>query len=261
MLFAQFIILLLSTAELSWAKDTLPDPGAVMEKVIERSQEVSRADEANQYSYQKRSIEEELDATGKATKKTEEIYEVIPIEGMPFERLVKVQGRELTEKELKEQNRKEEDFRKKVAKQDAQHSSSTNNDYLNKELVDRFVFRVEGRTNLFGRSVLILSFQPKSGGSEKKIADKVLKRLAGTLWIDEEESEIAQLILGLTDDLSLGWFGMIGSLKQFDLMMERARLPEGVWVDRKQTLVVGGRKVFSTMHFRAIEESSNFRKP
>jgi len=231
-----------------------------MEKVIQRSQEVARAGEADKYRYEKRSVEEELDATGKPTKTTEEIYDVIPIQGVPFERLVKVQGRDLSAKEVKEQNRKEEEFRKKVAEQDAERSSGTN-DVLNQELIDRFVFRVEARSNFLSRPVLILSFRPKPSAPEKKIADKVLKRLAGILWIDEEESEIAQLKLGLTADLSLGLFGMIGSLKQFDLTLERARLPEGVWVDRKQTLVLGGRKVFSSMHYRTVEESSNFRKP
>ena len=242
------------------ANTDLPDAAAVMEKVIQRSQEAERTGEADKYRYDKRSVEEELDRSGNPTKTTEELYDVIPISGVPFERLVKVQGRELNEKEVKEQNRKEEEFRKRVAEQSTDRSSRTNDDYLNQEVVDRFVFRIEGRTNLLSRPVLILSFHPKPSAPEKKIADKVLKRLAGTLWIDEGESEIAQLKLGLTADLSLGLFGMIGSLKQFDLMLERERLPEGVWVDRKQTLVLGGRKVFSTMHFRAIEESSNFRK-
>jgi hypothetical protein len=245
----------------SQTKSELPDPGAVMEKVIQRSREVARADAANKYAYQKYSIEEELDAAGRPTKTTEEIYDVIPIGGVPFERLVKVQGRDLTEKQVKEQDRKEEEFRKKLSEQNAERSTATNNDYLNQEIIDRFAFRIEGRTNLLNRPALILSFQPKPAAPDKKIADKVLKRLAGTLWIDEEESEIAQLKLGLTADLSLGWFGMIGSLKTFDLTLERARLPDGVWVDKKQTLVLGGRKVFSRMHFRAVEESSNFHKP
>jgi hypothetical protein len=232
-----------------------------MDKVIQRSQEIARTAEADKYRYEKRSVEEELDTVGKPTKTTEEIYDVIPIRGVPFERLVKVKGRDLTEKEAKEQDRKEEEFRKNVTEHDPGRASSTNSDVLNKELIDRFVFHVEGRSNFLTRPVLILSFQPKPSAPEKKIADKVLKRLAGTLWIDEEESEIAQLKLGLTADLSLGLFGMIGSLKQFDLTLERARLPDGVWVDRKQTLVLGGRKIFSSMHYRTVEESSNFRKP
>jgi hypothetical protein len=240
---------------------TLPDAATVMENVIRRSDEVARADEADEYRYEKRSVEEELDAAGKATKTTEEIYEVIPIQGMPFERLVKVQGRELTVKEIKEQDRKEAEFRKSVAEHAPQKSSMTNNGWLDKKLVDYFIFRVEGRSNFLGRSMLMVSFEPKARGPEKTIADKVLKRLAGTLWIDEQDSEIVLVKVRLTADLSLGLFGMIGSLKQFDLTIERERLPDGVWVDRKQTLVLGGRKVFSTMHFRAVEESSNFRKP
>src|SRR5215831_7619119 len=69
----------------------MPDAEAVMEKVIERSQEVARAGEAEKYRYERHSVEEELDAAGKATKTTEEVYDVIPIQGFPFERLVKVQ--------------------------------------------------------------------------------------------------------------------------------------------------------------------------
>lgn len=240
----------------------LPGPAIVMSNVVRRSEDTARADEADKYCFEKRSVEEELDASGKATKTTEETYEVIPIHGIPFSRLVKIQGKELTEKQVKEQNRKEEEFRKKLAEQESGQSSTTNKDSLDKDLINRFAFQVERRENLQGRPVLVLSFRPKANrGPEKTVADKVLNRLAGTLWVDEQESEIAQLKVGLTADLSLGWFGMIGSLKQFDLTLERERLPDGVWVDRKQTLVLAGRKVFSTMRHRTVEESSKFRKP
>jgi hypothetical protein len=259
--FTQILAMIVSDRCASQVSDDLPDAETVMKNVVHRSEAVARVGEADKYRYEKRSVEEELDAAGKPTKTTEELYDVIPIGGMPFERLVKVQGRELTEKELKEQNRKEEEFRKRMAEQGTERSSATNNDWLDPKLVDRFVFHVEGRSNLLSRPVLILSFKPKPLAPEKTIADKVLKRLAGTLWIDEQESEIAQVKVGLIADLSLGWFGMIGSLKQFDLTLERAPLADGVWVDRKQMLVLGGRKVFTTMHFRAVEESSNFRKP
>ena len=243
------------------AGDALPDPTTVMNQVVQRSQEMARHDEADQFCYEKRSVQQELDSSGQPTKTTEELYEVVPIGGVPFPRLVKIQGKELTEKQVKEQDRKEAAFRKKAAKQEAD-PASTNKGGLDKELIDRFVFQVQKREAFKARPVLVLSFRPKSNpGPEKSIADKVLGRLAGTLWIDEQESEIAQLKVGLTADLSLGWFGMIGSIKQFDLTLERERLPEGVWVDRKQTLVLGGRKVFSTMHYRTEEESTKFRKP
>jgi len=240
----------------------LPDGATVMKKVIQRAQDVGRADEEDKYCYEKRSVDEELDASGRVTKTTEEDYEVFPILGVPYSRLVKIQGRELTEKETRDQNREEEEFRKRTAEQQSKQSSTTNTDWLDQSVVDRFAFQVEGRGRLQDRQVLVLSFHPKPNrGPEKTITDKVLNRLAGTLWVDEAESEIAQVKLGLTADLSLGWFGMVGSLKRFDLTLERARLTDGVWVDRKQTLLLFGRKLFSPMRFRTTEESSNFRKP
>ncbi|HTL58052.1 MAG TPA: hypothetical protein VL361_20355 [Candidatus Limnocylindrales bacterium] len=240
----------------------LPDADTVMKNVLHRSQETALTGDSDKYSYQKHSIEEELDASGKPIKTTDKTYQVVPILGVPFSRLIKIQNRDLTEKETREQDKKEQEFRKKLAERQPAQIGATNKEGLDEQLISRFVFQVEGQETLHDRPVLILSFHPKpNNGREKTVGDKVLARLAGTLWVDEQEWEIAQLKLGLTAELSLGWFGMVGSIKQFDLAIERARLPDGVWVDTKQTLELGGRKVFSTMHFRNVEESTNFRKP
>ena len=251
----------LSLAGRLLAGDVLPDAATIMNRVVQRSQQTAHQDDADQFCYEKHSVQQELDASGNPTKTTEELYEVIPIGGVPFPRLVRIQGKALTDKQVKEQERKEAAFRKKVAEHQTD-PGATNRGGLDKELIDRFAFHVEKRENLQDRPVLVLSFRPKlNRAGEKTIEDKVLGRLAGTLWIDEQESEIAQLKVGLTADLSLGWFGMIGSIKQFDLMLQRERLPQGVWVDRKQTLVLAGRKILGTMHYRTEEESTGFRKP
>ena len=240
----------------------LADADTIMKNVVRRSQETARADEADKYSYKKHSIEEELNASGKPTKTTDKTYQVVPILGVPFSRLIKIQNRDLTEKEVREQDKKEQEFRKKLEERPPDQTGATNKEGIDEALVSRFVFQIEGRENLHDRATIILSFHPKPNtGRDKTVGDKVLARLAGTLWVDEQEWEIAQLKLGLTADLSLGWFGMIGSIKQFDLAIERARLPDGVWVDTRQTLELGGRKVLSTMHVRSTEESTNFHKP
>jgi hypothetical protein len=240
----------------------LPDASQVIERVVQRADDVACAGEAGKYAFEKHSISEELDTLGKATKTTERTYEVIPIQGVPFSRLVRIGNRNLTEQETKAQNRKELEFRKKVARNDAETMAEKNGDWLDKDLVDRYDFKVEGRDSFQSRPVLILSFNPrKNHGVEKTIEDKVLNRLAGTLWVDEKEAEIAQLKVGLTEDLSLGWFGAVGSLKQFDLKLVRAPLADGVWVTQKQVVMMCGRKIVSSMRHSTLEESSNFRKP
>lgn len=206
---------------------SLPAACAVMKRVVERANDAGPAREARKYAFEKRSTTEELDGSGKPIKTKEEIYQVVPIDGIPFSRLVRLRDHELTREEIEAQNRKEKEFRQRVARKGAKPESD-DDDALDVHLVDRFAFKVEGRERLQGRSVLTLSFRPKGNrGAEKTVEDKVLNRLAGTLWVDEQEAEVSQLKVGLTEDLSLGLFGMIGSLKQFDLQIERERLGDG----------------------------------
>ncbi len=246
----------------SGVDDALPDAAQVMQRVVQRADDVARAGEASEYVFEKRSISEELDTSGRATKTTEQTFEVIPIQGIPFSRLVKIGNRDLTREETEVQTRKELEFRQRVGRKDAEPVGRRNRNWLDMRLVGRYDFKVEGRDSLLGRPVLILSFHPKPNYvAEKTIKDKVLNRLAGTLWIDEQEAEIAQLKVGLTEDLSLGLFGAVGSLKQFDFKLERAPLADGVWVTRKQDIVLCGRKILSSVAHRTLEESSNFRKP
>lgn len=53
---------------------------------------------------------------------------------------------------------------------------------------------------------------------------------------------------------------MLGSLHQFDMDVERVRTPDGVWINGKQSTHLAGRKLFSPMRVRTMEESSGFMK-
>jgi hypothetical protein len=229
--------------------------------MVQRAEEVARANEAKKYSYEKRSHTEELDGAGKIAKTTDKLYAVVPIEGVPFSRLIKIQNRDLTEEEIQQQNRKEEEFRQRARSHHGKRKFKGEEDMLNPSLIEHYDFKTERRDCVDNRSVLVLSFRPKQAQAEKSVEDKVLNRLAGKLWVDEKEAEVIRVEVGLTEDLSLGLFGMVGSLKRFDFTMERQRLSDGVWVDKDQTAELSGRKVFTPMHFRSQEEFYNFKKP
>ena len=244
------------------AGQDLPDADTVVKRVVERADNLARNGRSEKYLYEKRSVVEELDAAGKVSESTEKLYQVILIEGVPFSRLVKIQNRDLTEAELKAEQRKEEAFRKKVTGKESGEKVKHRLGEEIGELVGHYDFKVERRENLGNRPALVLSFRPKADRKlEKAIVDKVLNRLAGTIWVDEEESEVARLKVGLTEGISLGWFGMVGSLKQCDLSLENQRVADGVWLKAKQTILIAGRKVVSAMRYRATEEEYGFRKP
>ena len=242
--------------------ESLPTASSVLERVLHRAEQTSRSDEASKYTYDKRSVVEELDSNGKPTKTTEKIYHVELIDGIPFPRLIRIQDRDLTQEELQRQDKKEQDFRRKIAARDPKLPANRDDDSLNEKLINRYEFNVERRDFLNSRPVLVLSFRPKkTHPAEKSIEDRVLNRLSGLVWIDEAEAEVAQVQVALTDDLSLGWFGMIGSLKQCDVTIERQRLPEDVWVNKTFTVSLGGRKVFTPMRYRTSDHCYGFRKP
>jgi len=231
-----------------------------MQRVMQRAEADDKNDPADEYSFEKRTTTEELDASGKVTKITQKTFSVFPIEGEPYSRLIKIQNRGLTAKEIKDEDKKEEEFRRKLSARNNGSVTNSNGNWLDKSVVDRFVFEVKGRETLANRSAIVLSFHAKPGQAEKTAVDKILGRLAGQLWVDEQDWEVARLKVGLTKEFSLGWFGMIGSIKELDIDLEQTRLADGAWLTRRQTVLLGGRKVFSSMRSRSVEECGKFRK-
>ena len=88
----------------------------------------------------------------------------------------------------------------------------------------------------------------------------MLNHLAGTVWVDEADAETARVSASLEESVSAGWFGMLGSLHQCDLSLDRQRMTDGGWVNVKQMLLIHYRKVATTTRLRATEESSAFRR-
>jgi len=243
------------------ASEKLPEASTVTRRMIERAQAVARAEQGPQYTYDKRSLLQELDAAGQTIKSEEKFYHVQLIAGFPFNRLVKVQGRELTSEELKKEEHKEERLRQKFVSADGRKMAARKEALVTPELLERYQFEVKERVSLSNRATLVLTFRPKEGKlPTKTITDKLLNRMAGTVWVDEADGDTAKLSVNLVEPVSLGWFGVLGSLSQCELSLERQRMSEGVWVNARQVLLIQYRKLTATRHFRTTEESSGFKK-
>ena len=243
------------------AGEVLPEPSEVTQRMIERSQKVAQVDQGPQYTYQKRSLLQRLDAVGTPLKSEEKLYQVTLIGGFPFRRLVRIQGRELSSEELRIEDEKEAKFRQRFMSVDPKKLVARKEGVVTPELLDRYQFVVEKRVVLSNRATLVLTFKPKEGNlPSSAIEDKVLNRMTGRLWIDERDAEIAKLEVSLAEPIFLGWFGLLGSLTQCDMTLERQRMPDGAWIDTKQTWLIQYRKLTATMRFRTTEISSGFKK-
>jgi hypothetical protein len=243
------------------AAETLPEASEVTRRMIERAQAVAEAEQGPQYTYQKRSVLERLDAAGQPVKSEEKLHQVILIRGLPFNRLVKVQGRELNAEELKREEAREERFQQRFVSADRRKLAAQKAALVTPELLDRYQFAVKERVVLSNRPTLVLTFKPKDTNlPERKVQDKLLNRMAGTLWVDEADADTARVVASLVEPLSLGFLGWLGSLTRCELSLERQRMPDGVWINTRMTLLMHCRRLTAALRFRLIEESRGFRR-
>jgi hypothetical protein len=240
--------------------DALPSSAEVTRRMVERSHVVASVD-GPQCTYRKTSRLERMDAAGRTLSSEEKVYLVTLIAGVPFNRLLKIQGRDLSAEELARQDEREEKFRQRFVSADRKNLAARREGLVTPELLERYDFVVEDRVVLSNRSTLVLSFKPKTDGlPSTKLVDKLLNRMTGKLWIDEEEAETARVQAHLMEPLYLGWFGWMGSLTRFELSLDRQRMPGGIWINAKQRMLIQCRKVTTNMHFQTTEESSEFKR-
>ena len=254
------LVWLLGAPLLARSADELPAASNLVQRVVARAQLVAQARQTNHYIYEKRSVVSELDDRDAVIKSTEKLYEVVLIGGLPFQRLVKIQGRELTRSELERENERETAFRQRVTRVDLKRKARRREGLATHELVDRFDFHVTKREVVEGRPTLRVQFAPRPDAPENSTEDKVFNHVFGTVWVDEQEAEIAKLDAQVRGPIPLGWFGALGSLNTFQATLERSRMPDGVWVNRRSSFWVVARKLFSAMRYKTIEESTGFRK-
>ncbi len=238
------------------ATPQLPLASDVIAKLLERAKAVGSETNRTRYVYLKTLETEELDETGKVKSRKEHIYEVSLIGGMPHPRLIRVNGKSFNKEQIQRENERQENTQRTVT---SQKRPGRREMVINEDLLNRFHYTVEGREMILGRTAVILSFKPKETRlSEQRIADRVLNKLSGRVWIDEEDSELAKIDLRLTEEVSL-WGGFLGSLKELSMVMNRDRLPSGVWFNKNGVFTIQGRKLFSPLRLRARETASKIR--
>jgi hypothetical protein len=243
------------------APEALPPASEVTQRMLKQAQMVAESEQGPQYTYEKRTLLEQLDGAGQPATLEEKLYQVRLIRGLPFNRLIKIQGRELTPEESKRQDAKEEKFQQQFVSADRRKMAARKQALVTPELLARYQFAVKERVVLSNRPTLVVTFKPKEGNlPSRSIEDKILNRITGTLWVDEADADTVQVRASLVEPMTLGWFGWIGSLTQCDLSLTRQRMSDNVWVNTRMTLFIQCRKLVTSERYRLTEESRGFSR-
>jgi len=263
--FAVSLASLAIAARAAFAADAPPTPPALpsidtlVSNVLDRIVWGQKQTFGSQYSFTRIKAVEELKEDGTLSDRDEKQYEIFPISGHPFVKWVAVNGKPLPRSDRLKEADRERTTRVQLA--------GVTTPAINKkplpitpEILAKYELKVLGTELLNGRAMWVLSIKPKPGDLPiNKIQDRLANKMAGKVWIDALEYEVAKADLHLTADVKLVG-GIVAVVRKFDYLFERSRVDEGVWFTTRSEANIEGREVVLSKRLRYREESKDFKK-
>lgn len=178
-------------------------------------------------------------------------YEVAPVDGVPFERRLTIDGRPLNDEERVREDEREEEFREELRRRRERDDPEEDDNAIafDEELVARYVFVLEGEERFRNRPSYRIAFEPRPGRLPvRRRIDYALNKARGRIWIDRETHEPARVEFELLDRVRL-WWGVLGSIQQ-----ARGSLDRGPVLDAAGMQPDAGGDVWGRIQFESYSD-------
>jgi hypothetical protein len=207
----------------------------------------------DRYTHQTHGVQEELDASGTPRSRKTQDYETFYVNGRAVSRRVAEDGRPLRADEQARENKRVE---ARVA--DIRAGKTTSGEGVELSAVlERFDFKAVGREAIEGRPAIVLEFTARPGDRDLR-GDAVLRRLAGRIWVYEEDQAIARAEMRNTESIKVA-LGLGASVSRFESRLEFRKVDD-VWLPSRSETVAAGRKLLlKGFHTRVTMTYSGFR--
>ena len=209
----------------------LPDTASFIEEVRQNL----RSDRVllEQYTFTEKRIEQRLDGKGAVKKTKTETFEVYPSlePGKMYRRLVSRDGVPLSEKELAEQDRRQEERIAKAERRRAEEDKDRREEErVVAELPQIYDVELVGRETMDDRPVILVRFAPHPGYKAVTEGGKLLQKVAGRAWIDEEDRQLVRVEANLLDSLGVGPAGVVRLQKGATSYFHRRKINGEIWL-------------------------------
>ena len=229
----------------------LPDLKKLFDQLDANQKQIDKIKE--NYAGTRVEEETEYDKTGKATKNEVNEYTFFYLNGDEVSTLVKKDGKPLSDAEQKkedERTRKQiadiQRDQKKREEKDAKAKEGgkpdKDSDEPGIELFLRTSQFVNPRRERFrGEDVLVFDFEPNPEYKPKSMVEKLVKDLAGVIWVDEKASDVARLEAYFVGDFHLAG-GLLANVQSgTSFVFEQAYLNNEVWLPTYEEAHIGVR--------------------
>ena len=259
-MFAALLPLLPSPLAAQTSDGPRPAAREIVDRVIAQARRVEEQKLLQQYTYRQRFVVEKLDDAGRAVSRDEYVYVPVWADGSRYSRLVEKNGKPVTGKDLELEQKREREFRKRLAVERKKKPADRDVFRIDEKLAAKYTAELLGRERVNGRDTWVVSFKPKGGNLPASGRyERLLNQVAGKLWVDVAEDTIVRAEGHLLAPAKWGW-GLMANIYKLDFVVEQTRQGDGVWLPGQLNAYVQGRVLFSGFHQRQTSTWSDFRK-
>ncbi len=248
------------------AATNLPDIKSLILEVAKNQKAIDEM--TKQYTCHVREEEQKINSKGQVTSSTASEYESFYIGGDEIRRLVAKDGKPLTgnqQKKEEERFNKEYDKRQKEqAKAEADPKKQQQAEEKDQAQISDFLRAVRfsnmRREQFRGQEVIAVDFGPNPDYKAKKLAENIVQKLMGVVWIDEHALDVVRLEGHFNDTAKIGG-GVLASIdKGSSFVFEQARINDEVWLPSYTEVHFGARLLLVKAHANDIEQYSDYKK-
>ena len=217
------------------AEQPLPDIPALMHEV-EAHQKAAEAVQKD-YLYHAVDMVQQLDGHGRVKKTQTEEYDVFWVEGVQVHKLTKKDGKQLNPDELSKQDKRIDKqvahARERRAKADDKGKTIDSNGYEEvtvSRLLELGSFSKPRRVMLNGRKTIAVDYVGDPQAKTRNRLENVIRDVAGTVWVDEDDRAISRLEGHFLDTFKIGAGLFVNIQKGTSFSMEQRKVNDEVWL-------------------------------
>jgi hypothetical protein len=206
----------------------MPDPHELKQRALASMKRSEK--ELEKYSCVAHEQVDELNADGSVKRHRSKQEEQFFVNGVEINHALAQDGNELSgEAARKEQQRVDQEVRKYSDVRQARRVRAKD-----EKQVDMFLRAVRfsngRREQRAGRSTVAYNLAADTSFQPKKLEERFAQALVGSIWLDEQSGNVAELRVETDRDVKIGG-GLLANIhKGFQLHLVQERQPDGVWL-------------------------------
>lgn len=187
---------------------------------------------------------------------------MVMIQGSPYRRLIKINGKLLPpERQSQEQQKlettvaqrrseSEQEKDRRIGKYDEDRKR---NQALMSQLTKAFEFKLTGEQTLNGHAVYVLEATPRPGYEPPDLKTQVLKGMRGKLWIDKKTFQWVKVEARVIHPVSIeGFLAQVQPGTRFEL--EKAPVTDHIWLPQHFAMKAKAKVLFLFSHHSQANE-------